>query len=164
MPWRKGQSGNAKGRSATHGHGRRGAQTQEFRTWISMRRRCNDPDYRAYPNYGGRGITVCERWQSFQAFLDDMGPSPSPKHTLDRLNGDESYSPSNCRWATRIEQNNNRRNNLLLTVNGRTQTVAEWSREIGIGQATLKWRIRQKWPAERVISGVLKKYLSGVSV
>jgi hypothetical protein len=91
-------------RRRTHGKSR----TPEHRAWRGMLDRCTLPTHISYPYYGGRGITVCERWRSFANFLADMGPKPTSKHTLDRINGNGNYEPSNCRWATWSEQNRNR--------------------------------------------------------
>jgi hypothetical protein len=82
----------------------------EKEAWYGIRRRCLNPNHRGYPNYGGRGIQICERWlSSFQNFYADMGPKPTPEHSLDRIDNDGDYEPTNCRWTTRQVQNNNRR-------------------------------------------------------
>jgi len=121
----------------THGHGgrrvdgKRVGQTREYRSWKGMKVRCNNPNNPRYKDYGARGITVCDEWlHSFETFLFDMGPSPSSKHSIDRINNHLGYSKENCRWATRIEQNNNKRSNRMITVQGRTQSVAMWCREL----------------------------------
>jgi hypothetical protein len=103
-------------------HGKTG--TTEYRIWQSMKWRCLNPNYKPYPNYGGRGITVCDRWRdSFEAFLADVGPRPSPKHTLDRIDNDGDYEPGNVAWRTRKEQNQNRRPQLRDTcANGQPRT------------------------------------------
>ena len=87
-----------------------GSKTTEYRTWVAMKRRCYSPNSTGFKYWGGRGIHVCDQWlKSFEAFLSDMGKKPSPKHSLDRINNDGNYEPSNCRWATNTEQRNNTR-------------------------------------------------------
>lgn len=97
-----------------------------------MKRRCFCSKLKAFKYYGGRGITVCERWMSFKNFLFDMGLKPSQNHSLDRINNDGNYEPSNCRWATWIEQASNRRNSVKHSAFGKNMTASEWSAELGI--------------------------------
>lgn len=101
--------GCCQGGALAHGHARRAGRSRTYRTWRAMIGRCEVPSTAKFHNYGGRGIRVCARWRrSFAAFLADMGERP-PGKTLDRINGNKNYTPSNCRWATPIEQNLNRR-------------------------------------------------------
>jgi len=126
----------------THGMSR----SPEWTCWESMLRRCSDPRVKFYRRYGGRGIKVCDRWRDFANFFADMGPRPSPKHSIERNDTNGNYEPGNCRWATPIEQQNNRSDNVLLTHNGRTMTLTQWAREVGMAENTLRARIRNGWP------------------
>lgn len=113
------------------------ARRRLYGIWAAIKRRCTNPRVQEYRLYGGRGITVCDRWlRDFAAFEADMGPRPSPKHTVDRVDVNGPYSPENCRWATWKVQQRNRRNNIL--VDGRTLT--EWAEELGVGYWTLRAR------------------------
>jgi hypothetical protein len=114
-------------RNTTHGLSR----TRTYRAWEAMRHRCENPSATTWPKYGGKGITVCERWKSFENFLADMGQAPSDRHSIDRIDFKGNYKPSNCRWATMREQQNNRSSNRRITAFGRTQTLQQWSRETG---------------------------------
>lgn len=130
-------------------HGK--AKTPTWQCWSNMRRRCTDATQPMYHLYGGRGISVCLRWSKFQNFLADMGVRP-PGTSIDRLDNNGNYEPSNCRWATAVQQANNKRNNRLVTVNGRTQTIAQWSSEIGIGASTLCARLDCGWSPEKTMT------------
>ncbi len=122
--------------------------TPEYVAWKGMRDRCRHSTRPDYPHYGGRGIQVCERWQTdFAAFLADVGPRPSKYHSLDRypdVNG--NYEPGNVRWATYKEQCRNRRNTLYLTINGETKPLIEWAEIAGIRADTLRARFHSGWP------------------
>jgi hypothetical protein len=130
------------------------ARTPEYRAWKSMRARCENQRNPAFARYGGRGILVCERWHGehgFENFLADVGPRPSPEHSIERIDNDGNYEPGNCRWATRVEQGSNKRNNATLTVNGETATISEWSRRTGIGRTTIRERLRVGRPVANAV-------------
>jgi hypothetical protein len=125
-------------RTATK-HG--GSASREYLIWKGMKTRCSNPKADSFPRYGGRGITVCERWsRSFADFLVDMGPAP-PGMTIERVDNSLGYGPGNCRWATGAEQQSNRRNNVLITLDGETRTLAEWCRIKGVNYFTARTRI-----------------------
>jgi hypothetical protein len=121
-----------------------------YGVWKSMRNRCNNERHKQYPGYGGRGIRVCRRWASFQAFLTDMGPRP-PGLSLERKKNNEGYSPNNCMWATRRQQQWNMRSTRMITWRGKTQPINEWVRELGIPHSTLHWRL-DRWPVSRALA------------
>jgi hypothetical protein len=117
-----------------------------------MKDRCLNPRNDRYADYGGRGITVCTAWrESFEQFYADMGEPPTDSHTIDRKDNSVGYQPDNCRWATKTEQNNNTRKNVLLTHDDRTQTIAQWARELGLSPKTLAKRIRNGWDIQRAL-------------
>jgi hypothetical protein len=112
-------------------HGMRGSP--EYSIWEKMKRRCNNPNDTAFANYGGRGITVCERWrESFESFYTDVGPRPSTKHSIDRIDVNGNYEPSNVRWATATEQVRNRRNTIMVEFQGRYVPLSEVCESVGI--------------------------------
>ena len=123
-----------------------------YNCWRNMKARCQNPKNPKYPVYGGRGITVCESWQTFANFYADMGDCPA-KHSIDRIDNDGNYEPSNCRWATDGQQGSNKSTNTNLTFNGKTMTVSEWAREIGIHHTTILQRIyRSGWCVEKALT------------
>lgn len=136
-------------------HGMR--YSPEYSSWMSMKRRCYRKKDQAYDRYGGRGITVCERWlKSFSHFFEDMGPRPTMQHTLDRIDKDGNYSLCNCRWATKKEQTINRRNTLMIEHNGKRLSVSEWSEIIGVSPDAIAQRLKKSMPIEKVLySGAL---------
>lgn len=135
----------------THGH--RAKRTKEHTAWVHMIQRCTNPKHPYYKSYGGRGIKVCKRWLKFEHFLEDVGLSPSPKHSLDRFpdnNGD--YEPSNFRWATTTEQNSNQRRTKFITHNSVTKTLTQWANDTSIGLKTLHYRIKTGWPIDLALT------------
>lgn len=123
----------------------------EYSAWHSMKGRCLNPNHHDFHNYGGRGITVCERWLKFENFYADMGKRPEGK-SLDRFpNNDGNYEPGNCRWATPKEQSNNRRSNVFIEFGAVRKTKTEWAREIGISFESLCKRLK-KWSLERALT------------
>ena len=127
--------------------------------WKAMVDRCTNPDAKHFLDYGGRGITVCERWLKVENFLTDMLPKPSNAHSLDRINNDGNYEPSNCRWATRKEQQRNKRNNHLVTFNGQTLCCSAWDDEIGLRRGTTSSRLNHGWSVQRALTAAAKPSL-----
>lgn len=134
-----------------HGHASRGRPSGAWRTWRGLFTRCTNRKDPGWKNYGGRGITVCERWRVFENFLADMGERPAGA-SIDRINNDGNYEPGNCRWATRIEQNSNTRVAKHLTMNGETRTLSGWARVVGIGAPTIHHRLKVGWSVERALT------------
>jgi hypothetical protein len=126
-------------RLATH----RMSASPEHKIWRGMIDRCRNPKSKYYPGYGGRGIAIDPAWDSFEAFYRDMGPRPSGKHSIDRIDNNSGYSPVNCRWATWEQQENNRRSCRYVSFDGRSQTITQWARERHIKAATVFTRIRK---------------------
>lgn len=140
-------------------------RTREYRSWESMKRRCLVPKDKKYPLYGGRGITVCERWlHSFENFLTDMG-KVAPGLTLERIQTDGNYEPANCVWASALRQANNKRSNVRIESDGRTMTRSQWARFIGIGYFQLRNRlgagmsIKDVIEAKKAVSDARKRVL-----
>lgn len=134
-------------------------QAPEYVAWVSIKQRCYNPKLKNFHLWGGRGITMCDRWfNDYTAFLADMGPRPSPKHSVDRRETDGNYEPNNCRWATRKEQGRNIRTNRMITVKGETICLAEWAERSGISADVISCRLDAGWCSECAVS--LAKYKS----
>lgn len=119
--------------------------------WRAMLNRCNNPNVKCYPDYGGRGITVCERWHSFENFYQDMG-APPVGMSIERVDNSKGYEPGNCCWADHRTQMKNRRNRRELTYNGLTMSMTEWAQHLGVPVRLLKVRLHRGWPVERVLN------------
>jgi hypothetical protein len=129
--------------------------TREWNTWHNMKLRCyNEADAR-YEHYGKLGIRVCERWlESFENFLADMGPHPGAGYSIERNDSKGDYEPSNCRWATTREQNRNKGSNVWITAFGRTQLAVDWSRETGLSQTLISFRLKRGKSPEEALSPI----------
>lgn len=136
-------------------HGMSG--TKVYRTWKSIRGRCYNKNNSEYFRYGARGIKVCKRWGIFENFYKDMGDPPTPDHSIDRIDNNGNYEPSNCRWATPKDQSSNRRSSVFLTYKGETKTVCEWSKLLNILDLTLYSRVKRGWTDEEVLSTPVRK-------
>lgn len=127
--------------------------TATYKTWTCMKGRCFTESHIEYPRYGGRGISICERWLTYANFLADMGERPE-RCSIERINNDGNYEPSNCRWATDKEQARNRRNSRLLIIDGKTKTVVEWSEQEGATKATnIYRRLDLGWSDSQAVFG-----------
>jgi len=131
--------------------------SQEYNTWSSIIQRCTNDKCKEFKNYGGRGIKVCEQWKNFEIFYTDMGPKPTPKHSIDRIDNDGNYEPGNCRWATREEQSNNRRTNRKIGIGDQLVTIAQASRITGVSDQTISDRLKRGMSDEDAIKPVKKK-------
>lgn len=134
------------------------AKTREYKIWVGLKNRCLNKKSENYSNYGGRGIHVCDEWlDSFDKFIADMGPRPSKKHQIERVDNDGPYSPENCIWALPLTQSNNKRNNRFVEFNGQSKTLAEWARKYSIPSDTLSYRIKIGWTMKDALTRPVKK-------
>lgn len=151
----------------TQGLGRQ--HPSEYRAWADMKQRCFNKKHKSYDKYGGRGIIVCDRWKnSFAEFLRDMGPKPSPRLSIDRIENNGNYEPGNCRWANTPTQLRNRRNNVFLEWNGERLCVKDWSSRTGLSTNTIQKRIDLGWQPEAILTtpadSRMKKNQGGAAV
>lgn len=122
-----------------------------YKVWHAMHKRCTNPRYANYANYGGRGISVCDEWASFHRFVQDMGEKPAGMQ-LDRIDNNGRYEPANCRWASAAENTRNRRNTVVLEYDGRSQCLADWAAEVGMSRQKLAKRLALGWSVERALT------------
>jgi len=126
---------------------------EEYKIWRAMINRCYKKNNTAYSDYGGRGITVCDRWlNSFESFYADMGKRPSKEYSIERKNVNGNYDTSNCKWATTKEQSRNKRNNVVLTLDGESMCLMDWSIKTGIGHKTLSARIKMGLSPKEILT------------
>lgn len=138
------------------------AHATEYTVWEGMKARCLNPSNQSYKNYGGRGVAICREWaDSFEAFLADMGPRPSPKHTIDRIDNDKGYGPGNCRWATSKEQARNRRKTVWVEFGGEMVKLADLAERHGIGVSVVYLRLRRGWEIGRAITAPVLPHTDG---
>ncbi len=136
-----------------------------YHAWEEMKRRCTNKNFPDYHNYGGRGIMFCDRWTQFVNFFEDMGHPPTPKHSLDRINNNLGYSSDNCRWATKIEQENNKRTNHRIEYDGEIKTLTQWANVLSIPVSTLDGRLRIcKWSIEKAFTTPVRHRSSSKSL
>lgn len=143
-------------KNTTHGL----SKTKEYTSWRNMISRCHKPEHPRFYDYGGRGITVCDRWRnSFENFLADMGKKPTAKHQIERKENNKGYSPDNCCWATPLEQAQNTRVSRILEHDGLRLTVMEWTRRTGLGRATIELRLKRGWSVAKTLTSPVQSYL-----
>ena len=132
----------------THGHTHKGHHSKTYRAWGNMKDRCLNANSQSYKDYGGRGITVCQRWlEGFENFLEDMGIAPTGLQ-LDRINNNLGYCKENCKWSSRKEQQRNRNCNRIITINGITKLVIDWAIEYHVSPKSVMTRIHRKFTSE----------------
>lgn len=147
----------------THGHTSKDRKrtASEYHAWASMKSRCLNPNTASFKRYGARGIKVCERWMDFTNFYADMGEKPSPKHSLERLDTNGNYEPSNCVWADAFQQASTRTNVRSISAFGKIMTAAAWSRETGINATVIRNRIDSGWEPEKALRTPIRKIVRG---
>lgn len=137
-----------------HGHARK---ERLYNIWVGMRQRCRDKNAHGYENYGGRGIAVCQKWDDYAVFREwAMSAGYQGDLTIDRIDVDGDYCPENCRWVTVFEQANNMTSNRVISFGGKTMTMAQWAKELGLSYRTVNQRIQRGWSMERIVSTIQK--------
>ena len=131
-------------------HGK--SKNRLYKIWVEMRRRCNNPNRKESKNYYSKGISICNEWNDFLLFEDwALNNGYKENLTIERIDYNGNYTPENCTWIKKEEQSKNRSSNHYITFNGKTQTLSDWSRELGIKRTTLTSRLRKGWPIEKAL-------------
>ncbi len=146
-------------RFTTHGNFSGGKQSVEYMTWARILNRCRNPNCPKFPRYGQRGISVCDRWLTFENFLSDMGQRPLGCTSIDRIDNNGNYEHGNCRWSTGFEQSRNRSDNIIIEYNGEALIASDWAKRLGIGLTGFLKRYRE-WPIEQVMTTPVRKQKS----
>lgn len=151
--------------TSTHGHTRGAKRHPMYLVWRGMRSRCENPNVKSYANYGGRGITVCDRWRTgdgtrsgFECYLSDMGDKPSPSHSVERVRNDLPYSPKNCVWATKTAQAKNRRNVHRIEIDGQILTLKDACKARNISVGTVMSRLNYGWTLQDALARPARKH------
>lgn len=134
-----------------HGHAKDGKKSKEYSAWVSMIQRCRNPKSQSYERYGGRGIDICPQWEKFETFLKDMGFAPDKSLSIERDDNNLGYFKGNCRWAKLIEQANNKRSNIILSIDGSSKTLSQWSRISGVKRCTIEHRLENGWGQKEAV-------------
>ncbi len=137
-----------------------GSGTPEYQAWKHIKERCYDKTDRMYPNYGGRGISMCDRWLGENGvvnFINDVGKRPSKKYSIDRIDVNKNYEPDNCKWSTRKEQNNNKTNTIYIEYKGVKLNLAQWAEKTGMRYSLLSDRYHRNWDTERIFNQPKRK-------
>jgi len=129
------------------------SHSKEWVSFTGMRTRCLNPKNNRYQYYGGRGIRVCKRWDKFSLFYKDMGPKPTPNHSIDRIDRDKDYMPSNCRWATRQEQARNKSNNVFISIDDKNLCISAWAEMMNIKASIISKRLSRGWSNKQAVYG-----------
>lgn len=134
--------------------------TRLYRIWGNMKQRCQNVTDKNYPGYGGRGVNVCNDWQEYRSFAKwAKTHGYSDQMTINRIDNDGNYEPSNCEWTTPKQQANNTRRNHMITYLGKTKTLQQWSEEVGIQSATIRHRLKKKWDVQSALNTPVKGIL-----
>lgn len=138
--------------SLQHGHSLNGVMSPTYGSWSHMKTRCNNPNYPFFENYGGRGITYCERWSKFDNFLEDMGERPKGRYSLERIDNEGNYEPSNCKWIPLGNQAYNTTRSANLTYKGKTKCMAEWAKILNVSYWKIKYRRKKGVPFNEIVA------------